>query len=379
MHARSRTFNNLVVSVLIAATCVLILAPHQTLRGAEPAPANPPHINMAICYQVDPQWPQRSAETKWGDMPGIAVNDKDEVFLFTRAKPPIQVYSRSGKFLRAWGDDIIGSAHYIKLDRQFNVWVADMGKHVVLQFTPQGKLLKTLGTPGEPGEDRSHFNKPTDMAITPDGQVFVADGYGNNRIVHFDRNGKFVKAWGMMGTGAGEFSLPHAIVVDSQGRLYVADRSNARIQVFDQSGKFLEQWRNLLVPWGLCISGDDEIWACGSSPMPWRDTDELLSCPPKDQVIMKFATSGKLLQLWTLPLAETGKEQPGEVNWLHTVAVDSQGSLYVGDIKGQRAQKLVRLKVVPVAERVPRRASPAATRASPAPGRYTGNPGAAEN
>ena len=270
MHTRLRPRNRLLLVVLSAATWMLALAFAYPVVAAEAAAANPPHINMAICYQVDAQWPQRPAGMKWGDMPGIAVNDKDEVFLFTRAKPPIQVYSRSGKLLRAWGDDIIGSAHYIKFDRQLNVWVADMGKHVVLQFTPEGKLLKTLGTPGEPGEDETHFNRPTDMAVTPDGQVFVSDGYGNNRIVHFDRNGKFVKAWGKMGTGPGEFSLPHAIVVDSQGRLYVADRSNARIQVFDQSGKFLEQWRNLLVPWGLCITKDDEIWACGSSPQGRR-------------------------------------------------------------------------------------------------------------
>jgi hypothetical protein len=337
MHTRSKRRWNLVVFALTTAACSL-------LGAAEPARPKPPHVNMCNCYEVDAKWPQRPAEMKWGDMPGIAVNDKDEVFLFTRATPPVQVYDRNGKFLRAWGEEVIGTAHYIKFDRQFNVWVADIGKHVVLQFSPQGKLLRTLGTPGEPGEDATHFNKPTDMAVTPDGQVFVSDGYGNNRIVHFDRTGKFVKAWGKAGTGPGEFSLPHGIVADSQGRLYVADRSNARVQVFDPSGKFLAEWRNLLVPWGLSITKDDEIWACGSSPMPWRDADELLSCPPKDQVIMKFATSGKVLLLWTLPLADTGKEKPGEVNWLHTVAVDSQGSLYVGDIHGQRAQKLVRLK-----------------------------------
>jgi streptogramin lyase len=275
-------------------------------------------------------------------MPGVAVSAKDEIYIFTRAKPPVQVYDLQGRLLRAWGDDLVSTAHYLKFDPQGNVWLADVGHHVVMQLTPEGKLLKTLGTRDEPGEDATHLNKPTDMAVTPEGDVFVSDGYGNNRVVHFDRQGKFVKAWGKRGTGPGEFDLPHAIVADSKGRLYVADRSNARVQVFDRDGKFLDQWQNLLVPWGLTILKNDEIWGCGSSCMPKGEA--LLSCPPKDQVLMRFAPSGKLLQLWTLPKGADGKEQPGEVNWLHAVAVDSRGDLYVGDIKGKRAQKLVRVK-----------------------------------
>jgi DNA-binding beta-propeller fold protein YncE len=313
-------------------------------RGAEPPGPPYPRVNLATCYEVDARWPQRPAGVEWGHVPGVAVSPKDEVYVFTRAKPPVQVYDTGGKLLRSWGDAEIAVAHYLKFDPQGNVWVADVGNHVVMQFTPGGKLLKTLGTRGAPGEDATHLNKPTDMAVTPEGEVFVTDGYGNNRVVHFDRAGKFVKAWGKLGIGPGEFSLPHAIVRDSQGNLYVADRNNVRIQVFDSQGKFLQQWRNLLVPWGLTITKNDELWVCGSSPMPWAPGPNLLSCPPKDQVVMKFATSGKLLQLWTIPKGEDGHERPGEVNWLHTVAEDSQGNLYVGDITGMRAQKLVRQK-----------------------------------
>jgi len=96
------------------------------------------------------------------------------------------------------------------------------------------------------------------------------------------------------------------------------------------------------VPWGLCVTKDDDVWACGSSPMPWPEGSGLLGCPPKDQVLMKFSPSGRLRQLWTIPKGKDGQQQPGEVNWLHAVAVDSRGNLYVGDIRGQRAQKLVR-------------------------------------
>jgi hypothetical protein len=180
------------------------------------------------------------------------------------------------------------------------------------------------------------------MAVTPAGDVFVADGYGNARIVHFDRNGNYDTEWGELGSRPGQFSIPHAIAVDSKGKLYVADRNNVRIQVFDQKGNLLDVWNNLITPWGFCVTNDDEIWVCGSSPMQWRKEDSALGCPPKDQVFMKFNGAGKVLQLWTVPKGIDGLERPGELNWVHGVAVDSKGNLYAGDIIGKRAQKFVR-------------------------------------
>lgn len=343
MSARTKHQSTSLALVLTAVAFALASGPTaRPVQAQQRAKPRYPRVNLATWYKVDPNWPQRPADVKWGQMPGVAVDRKDQVWLSTRANPPIQVYDSGGKFVRAWGEGVIRTPHYIELDHEGKVWVADTGNHVVMQFTPEGKLLKVLGTRGEPGQDQSHLNQPTDMAITPDGEVFVSDGYGNNRVVHFGRNGKFVKAWGKLGTGPGEFSLPHAVALDCNGRLYVADRNNVRVQVFDQSGKFLDQWRNLLVPWGLCRTEKDEIWVCGSSPMPWPQQSGLLGCPPKDQVFMRFNPSGKLMQLWTIPKGEAGKEQPGEVNWLHAIAVDSRGNVYAGDIQGQRAQKFVR-------------------------------------
>jgi hypothetical protein len=301
-----------------------------------------PHFSASTWYQVDAAWPQKPDKFIWGQMPGVAVDDRDQAWIYTRAVPPVQVYAANGKFVRAWGEDEIKSAHHIKFDREGSVWVADIGYHVIMKFTPEGKLLKTLGTKGEPGADSTHFNQPTDMAITPSGEVFVSDGYGNNRVVQFDKDGKFVKSWGRLGTAPGEFSLPHAIALDSRGRLYVADRNNARIEVFDQNGKLLDEWRDRIVPWGFCVTQNDEIWVCGSSPMPWRKDEAVLGCPPKDQVFMKLDTSGKVLQLWTVPKGTDGHEQPGDCNWVHAIAVDSQGNLYAGDIIGKRAQKFVK-------------------------------------
>ncbi len=302
-----------------------------------------PRVNTTTCYEVDAAWPRKPADFVWKDVPGIAVDANDQVYVFTRSTPPVQVYKEDGTFVRAWGQDTVGNAHHIKVARDGTIWLADIGLHVVRQFTPEGKPLKQLGTPGVPGDDSTHFDKPTDMVVTETGDVFVTDGYGNNRVVHFDRDGKFVKQWGQLGTGAGDFSIPHAITIDSKGHLYIADRNNVRIQVYDQSGKLLESWKDLIVPWGFAMLADDTFWVCGSSPMPWRDDPKYigapLGCPPKDQLFLKLDTSGKVLQVWTVPKGEDGQEKPGDLNWVHCLAVDSHGCLYAGDIIGKRAQK----------------------------------------
>lgn len=301
-----------------------------------------PRVNVAATYVVDPSWPARPADFYWGHVPGVAVDAKDNVYVFTRSTPPVQVYDSSGKYLRGWGDKTIASAHHIKVDPAGNIWTTDIQNHTVEKHTPDGKLLMTLGTSGKAGRDQSHFNKPTDVAVTPAGDIYVADGYGNARIVQFDKNGKYLREWGELGHGPGQFSIPHAIAVDSKGRLFVADRNNVRVQVFDPQGKFLAEWRDLIVPWGLCMTKNDELWVCGSSPMQWRKEDDALGCPPKDQIFMRFNTDGKLLQLVTLPKGLDGLERPGEVNWVHAIAVDSKGNMYLGDIKGKRAQKFER-------------------------------------
>lgn len=127
------------------------------------SPANPkwPHINLSTWYKVDPGFFQRPAGLQWGDMAGITLDRQGQIWLFTRAEKPVQVYDAQGRFVRAWGEGLIQSAHFIRIDPSGLVWLADNGNHVVMQFTPEGKLLRTLGTPGEPGEDATHLNRPT--------------------------------------------------------------------------------------------------------------------------------------------------------------------------------------------------------------------------
>ena len=307
-------------------------------------------------YDVDPNWPQIPAEigTK-GWVSGLAIDNQDQVWFFKKGDNPVQVYTSDGKFVRSWGKGMFVQPHQLRIDPEGNIWLADFGLHVVQKFTPEGELLLTLGVRGKKGKDETHFNMPTDMAITPEGEIFVTDGYGNRRVVHFDKNGKYVSEWGGYGTEPGKFVLPHAIVVDSQGKLYVADRNSGRIQVFDQSGKLLDVWANLIMPWGLSVTPNDDLWVCGSSPHWWLRDGEYPEF--KDQVFMRFSTDGRVRQVWQIPLGDIGddknnpdtsKLKPGQAVGVHCIAADSQGNLYVGEIYSERAQKFVPVTQRPV-------------------------------
>lgn len=330
-----------------AAVAVVGVLSAVSVAVAQPAtsePAGPvyPRINMAVGYRVDPAWPVRPLAAELGGVSGVAVDAKDQVWVFNRGKVPVQAFSREGRRVEAWGEGLFKAPHGLFIDREGNLWVTDAHMHVVQKFTPKGKLLLALGTRDEPGEDERHFNRPTGVAVSPQGDVLITDGYVNNRVVRFDGSGRFIKAWGRLGVKPGEFSLPHAAALDSRGRLYVCDRNNVRVQIFDRDGEFVDEWRNLLVPWGITITAKDEVLVCGSSPARWGD-EPGLGVPPKDQLVMKLSTDGRVRELATFPVGELGKEQPGQLNWLHGIAVDSRGDLYLGDIKGCRIQKFVRL------------------------------------
>ena len=341
MHVLESRGSNERLTAGLAGMLSLLAAVVVPARGGWAAAPNYPPQPTVVEYVVDPAWPQRPAELgPRAAVPGVAVDAEDRIWCVERGEVPVQVYATDGRLLRSWGRGLFRGPHSLRFDSQGKVWISDYQRHVVQQFTPEGELLRTLGVPDQAGDDEGHFNMPTDMTITPSGDVFVSDGYGNRRVVHFDAQGKFVKAWGGYGGGPGEFCLPHQIVLDARGVLYVADRNSGRIQLFDQQGKFLEQWTNLIMPWGLWISRQDELWVCGSSPQWWRKDGGYP--PPKDQLFMRFSTDGKLQQLWTVPLGADGREQPGDCNWLHAVALDSHGNLYAGDINGKRLQKFIR-------------------------------------
>ncbi|MBN1344713.1 MAG: hypothetical protein JXQ73_18620 [Phycisphaerae bacterium] len=326
--------------LVVAAAVLGCLAPEAT-----PA-SRYPKINLAVGYQADPTWPAKSPDCAWRYVTGLAVDAKDRVWTLNAVKPQVRVYATDGKFLFAWSQPQFKNPHHVTIDPKGDVWITDYGNQVVQKFSPKGDLLLTLGTLNERGDDAKHFNMPTAAVVTPAGDVFVTDGYGNNRVVHFDAQGRFVNTWGTLGVKTGQLSQPHAIAIDSKGRLYVGERNNCRIQIFDQSGKSLGQWRNLCNPWGIWITPKDEVYVCGSSPKRWGAHGNLGN-PPTDQLVMKLDTTGRVLELWTFPLADPDNLKPGEIDWIHAIAVDAKGDLYLGDVadnsKTHRAQKFIRL------------------------------------
>jgi DNA-binding beta-propeller fold protein YncE len=270
-------------------------------------------------YRPVPGWPQLPDKLRLGQVSAVATDTADRVYVFHRGKQPILVFDRDGKFLRSWGDGLVKTAHGLRIDHEGNVWVTDIGNHQVLKFDREGKLLLTLGKKGQPGTTPDRFDRPTDVAVAPSGEFYVADGYGNSRVVKFSKEGKYLREWGRRGTGPGEFHLPHAICLDARGRVLVGDRENNRVQVFDSDGKFLTQWRESGAPFGLFLHGDRLLVADGRAH--W---------------IRVLDLEGRPVGRW----GERGKG-PGQFLMPHALCVDSKGAVYVAEVTGQRVQKFV--------------------------------------
>src|SRR4029079_963824 len=179
---------------------------------------------------------------------------------------------KNGRLLRSWGEGMFVFPHGAAVDREGNLWVTDArgeaGKgHQVFKFSPDGKVLMTLGKAGVSGSGPALFDQPTDVVVAPNGDIFVTDshrGGKNNRIVRYSKDGAFIKEWGSKGSAPGQISEPHTIAIDSRGRLFVGDRENNRIQIFDQDGKLLDQWRQFGRPSGIAITRDDVIYVADS-------------------------------------------------------------------------------------------------------------------
>jgi hypothetical protein len=192
------------------------------------------------------------------------------VFALQRADPPVIEFDPGGRVVKTWGSGSLVWPHGIRVDRRGFLWITDGraadGKgQQVFKYTRDGQLVMTLGTAGVSGATDSTFNGPTDVAVAPNTDIFVADGHGNSRIVKFTKDGQFIKAWGRKGSGPGEFDVPHTLAFDGQGRLLVGDRGNKRIQVFDQEGNFIAQWTRFGAPSGIYVSTDDTLYVVDDS------------------------------------------------------------------------------------------------------------------
>jgi len=294
-------------------------------------------------YQVVHGWPVLPNGFALGQATGVDVDSHNHVLVFHRGDRPIlMIEGDTGEIVNSWGDGMFSSAHGLTVDSQDNVWVTDNGHHQVFKFSHEGKLLMTLGEQDTPGLDEKHFNGPTDIAVTPTGEAYISDGYGNNRVRKFSADGKFLFDWGSKGTDPGNFDIPHGIAIDSQGRLYVADRqdfsANGRVQVFNGDGEFLDQWKSpgLARPWGMTVGADNYLYLV--------DGGDFIPNPPKKQGgngrgrILKMTLKGEILEEW----GSFGSHD-GQFYWPHDVGVGRDGAAYVVDVNvGMRVQKFVR-------------------------------------
>src|SRR6202049_3057487 len=279
------------------ALTIAILAAYRS-NGRAQASYSPPN-DLPNPYRTVLNWAQLPDGRKWGSTSGVAIGPEGNIWTYDRCGgnscldsnlAPILEFDPSGKLLKNFGAGIFILPHGIFVDKDGNVGVTDgvggiatnddVGKHgkghQIFKFSPDGKVLMTLGKAGVPGSTRDTFNQPSAVVIAPNGDIFVADGHGsppnsqvNARMVKFSKDGKFIKEWGKLGTAPGEFNGPHTLAFDSKGRLFIGDRSNNRIQIFDQDGKFIAEWKQFGRPSGIFIDKDDTIYVADS-----ESTDE---------------------------------------------------------------------------------------------------------
>jgi len=290
-------------------------------------------------YDVMEDWAKVPAG--W-EMPAaaVALDSQDRVYCFNRdAGHPVMVFNREGEFLTSWGAGQFAFPHAVFVDAQDNVWLVDRNNGQVLKYTADGKLLMTLGEKGyrsDTGVDPSDFgsdgykrvkrgggpfNLPAGIFVTPEGEIFIADGYANCQVHHFDAEGKLIRSWGAPGNGPGEFNLPHGVWLDRRGRVLVADRENDRMQVFTREGEWVRTWPAPLIGAALCyVDGDDIAY------VPEHNSGMFSILDPEGAVIAR----------WGSPAYRT----------CHGVWLDSHRDIYVVQpaegVKGRTVVKYVR-------------------------------------
>ncbi len=275
-------------------------------------------------YRFVANWPQLPDGWELHDVPGVAVDAGDRVFLFARHTRPVVALDAAGGFHSFWGEGRFNRPHALTAAPDGALYLDDDAGHAVYKYTPEGRLLLTLGTPGQPSDTGAirndwrtvkrgagPFNYPTDLAVAPNGDLYVSDGYGNARVHCFAADGRLKFSWGEPGTAPGEFNLPHGVAVGGDGRVYVADRQNDRVQVFGGDGAFLAQWTGLRRPTDIYIAPGGEIFV-----------SELGSGPSAPARVTVFDAGGE----------HRGTLGEGVLLAAHGIAGDSHGAIYVGEV-----------------------------------------------
>jgi len=267
-------------------------------------------------YEPVATWDTASVGVELDKILGIGIDSKGRVYATAgKGEKGVLVFDADGNVVDSWGKGFVDKHGLRVIDDK--VWVTDRERHIVMQFTLDGKPLRTLGTDGRSGLGENEFNKPSDVAIAPNGDIYVSDGYGNSRVMRFGADGKFKQSWGKKGNGPGEFDLVHNIVIDKKGRVYIADRENERVQIFDADGRFLEQWKHIGKPFGLYIDDKMNVYITDG------ESNSIYVVSERGRVLSKFGKTGG---------------GPAEFKMAHSITVDKKGNIYVAEGDGQRIQ-----------------------------------------
>ena len=296
-----------------------------------------------IAYSVVEGWEQLPKGYVHRDVAGVAVDGEDRVYLICRGDHPVMVYDAKGNFLRSWGEgEFTYRTHGISVGPNGTIFCTDDGNHTVRQFTPDGRLLMTLGvlnTPSDSGYDGKNldtitrgagpFNRPTNIAIGPKGDLYVSDGYGNARVHQFSPKGALKRSWGEPGRGPGQFHLPHGIAVASDGRVFVCDRESDRIQIFSPDGEYLSEWTDTQRPTHLVFDDEGRAYV---TELWWHEGDKSYThgpiTNPRHARLSIFDEDGKVLSRWGTPEATA----PGSFAAPHGLAIDSKKNIYVSEV-----------------------------------------------
>ena len=281
-------------------------------------------------YHVNENWAKLPDGWEFRDVAGVAVDSKDNVYVFNRGEHPMMVFDQEGNFLRSWGEGLFVRAHGIHIGPDESIYCTDDDDHTVRKCTLDGKVLLEIGVPGKPAPYMSGepFHRCTHTALSPDGDIFVSDGYGNSRVHKYTPDGKLVMSWGEPGTDPGQFNIVHNIVADDDGWIYVADRENHRVQVFDTNGKYEAQWNNLHRPCGLFMPRGE---------CPHCFIGELGPGMPVNRKMPNLGPRLTIVDNKGNRLARLGGEEglvnaPEKFMAPHGLAVDSQDNIYVGEV-----------------------------------------------
>jgi DNA-binding beta-propeller fold protein YncE len=283
------------------------------------------------------------ANREFGEIPGVACDSQDRVYLFARGTRMVHRFAADGTSIDSWGEGLFQRPHGIFIGPDDTVYCTDDVGHSVCAFTPEGRLRFALQATGKPSDTGATsmdyrtiqraagpFHYPTNLAIAPAGDLYVADGYGNARIHRFAADGQYRESWGAPGSGRGEFNIPHGIAIDADEIIYVADRENSRIQRFDLNGRFVDEWRDVARPCQVFIDPDGWVYVAelGFYAGRWSGTGAAQPGDPGGRVSV-FDRTGVLHARWG---GGTDPTAAGDFFAPHDICVDSRGAIYVAEV-----------------------------------------------